>query len=107
MTAWPPAALVESVRLANPSAAVDPDVHTPERVAAYLRGLGYRLLAAFETFDVWGDDDIQVIVPLATEREYRHRVGLLATALANEYDTGELGILTAIANQTIKETNHA
>lgn len=111
MTAWPPAALVESLRLASPSAAVDPDVHTPERVKAHLAGLGLEENRNHRSFSIWvhgARPELEVLVPLFVDfPEYTRHVGVLAATLANAYDAGELGILAAIANQTTKESDHA
>lgn len=96
-----------SLRLVSPSTAVDPEVHTPERVKAYLAGLGFRLVdesAVRATFEVWGCDEFNLVIQtIPTAPDYRKTLGHLASVLADEYGTGELGILAAIANQTETE----
>lgn len=101
---WPPAALVASLRLAQPGDAVDPAVHTPERVTAYLRSLGFAERHAARTRAIWArdvnPDGFRVHVPLVPSApDYARRLGIAAGMLADEYGTGEIAILTAIANQ--------
>jgi hypothetical protein len=112
---WPPASLVMSLRLDRPGMAVDPTVHTPERVNAYLASRGFARVANKQQFTAWtppGDQEIRArwamdacdgrwafVVPTGTYGDYRARIGKLAMFLAGEDGTGELAILTAIANQ--------
>lgn len=98
---WPTAQLVESLRLVSPSSAVDPAVHTPRRVANALAALGFTPVTAQRTFQVWRGRGLELRVALIpTAPDYCKSVGNVASVLADEYDTGELGILTIIANHT-------
>lgn len=91
-----------SLRLEWPSirAAVDPEVHTGARVVAYLEARGW-----VKEFDrrgggVWQNVDLgrSVFVPMETGFEdWDKRMAELACSLAYAYDSGELGVLAAIA----------
>lgn len=90
-----------SLRLEQPSAAVDPWMHTPERVRAYLVARGWHLVAEREAYDVWqhghGQPSAAVIVPTKPgASDYAKRLGIALGDLARHYDTGELQVLTDI-----------
>lgn len=89
------------LRLASPSAAVDPAVHTPQRVRAYLAAGGWEVAEGGRVAELWrlvALPDRQVLVPLIpTAPDYAKVLGALATDLAERYSVGELGILADIA----------
>jgi hypothetical protein len=86
-----------SLRLASPYMAVDPAVHTPERVAAYLTARGWRQREAEPGFWDLGGLETVLVHRVATASDYAGRTGLLASDLASIYKTGELQILADIA----------
>jgi hypothetical protein len=86
-----------SLRLASPYLAVDPTVHTPERVAAYLTARGWRQREAEPGFWDLGGLETVFVHRVATASDYARRTGLLASDLASIYKTGELQILADIA----------
>jgi hypothetical protein len=86
-----------SYRLASPSKPVDPAVHTPERVAAYLTARGWRQRAKERSlWDLDGRETVHVHA-VATASDYVGRTGLLVSDLAAIYGTGELQVLADIA----------
>lgn len=85
-----------SFRLASPSTAVDPAVHTPERVAAYLTARGWARRAKGPLWDLGGLETVHVH-NTATAPDYVKRTGLLVSDLASIYKTGELQVLADIA----------
>lgn len=85
-----------SYRLASPYLAVDPTVHTPGRVAAYLTARGWRQRTAEPGFWDLGNQETVFVHRVATASDYAGRVGLLASDLASIYKTGELQILADI-----------
>lgn len=92
-----------SLRLDHPSAAVNRAVHTPGRVTAHLRALGFEAYSTRRTASCWAHgtrpDDFFVSVPLIpTASDYCGRVGILAAMLADKYGTGELQVLADIAD---------
>jgi Family of unknown function (DUF6205) len=112
---WPSASLVSSLRLTIPAAAVDQTVHAPGRVAAYLASRGFVQVWDDDRLTAWvppGDAELRArwamdavdgrwafIIPAMPHTDYRARIGKLVQFLAAEDETGELAILTAIANQ--------
>lgn len=85
-----------SYRLASPSKAVDPAVHTPERVAAYLTARGWQ--PRLKERNLWDLRTEQTVFVhgVATASDYAVRTGLLVSDLAAIYGTGELQILADI-----------
>ncbi len=90
-----------SLRLAHPADAVDPGVHTPERVRAHLRRLGWAREAGGRTAELWhpvGAPGPRVTVPLIpTAPDYAKRLGFLVSDLADLYGPGQLVVLASIA----------
>jgi hypothetical protein len=90
-----------SLRLERPSAAVDPEVHTPQRVRAYLAAGGWEVAEGGRVAELWrlaAVHDRQVTVPLIpTAPDYAKVLGMLATDLAKRYSVGELRVLAEIA----------
>jgi hypothetical protein len=89
-------AIARSFRLAHPFMAVDPAVHTPERVAAYLTARGWQQRENERGFWDLGDDETVFVHRVATASDYAGRTGLLVSDLASIYKTGELGVLADI-----------
>lgn len=93
-------AAARSLRLDRPSQAVDPAAHTPARVLAYLRGLGWVREGGAEIAELWRDPESgqRVTVSLhPNASDYAKTVGFLASDLATLRGTGELQILSEIA----------
>lgn len=90
-------AIACAFRLAHPFMAVDPAVHTPERVAAYLTARGWQQRENERGFWDLGDDETVFVHRVATASDYAGRTGLLVSDLASIYKTGELGVLADIA----------
>lgn len=90
-----------SLRLVRPSAAVDPEVHTPQRVRAYLAAGGWEVAEGGRVAELWrlaAVHDRQLLVPLIpTSANYAKALGSLATDLADRYSVGELRVLAEIA----------
>ncbi len=90
-----------SLRLARPADAVDPAVHTPERVRARLERLGWTWEGGGRVAEIWhphADVDRKVAVALIpTAPDYAKVTGLLASDLAELYGVGELQVLAGIA----------
>ena len=94
-------AAARSLRLAQPSQAVDPAVHTPGRVRCYLKARGWHLIAERETYDLWqlGHEQMANAVCVPTKpraSDYRKRLGIALGDLAQQYETGELAVLADI-----------
>ena len=90
-----------SLRLARPSQAVDPAVHTPGRVRCYLKAHGWHLIAERETYDMWqlGREQMANAICVPTKpqaSDYRKRLGIALGDLAQQYETGELAVLADI-----------
>lgn len=86
-----------SFRLVHPFMAVDPAVHTPERVGAYLAARGWR--RRVKEYNFWDLDTRKTVFVHreATASDYASRTGLLVSDLASIYKTGELQVLADIA----------
>lgn len=94
-------AAARSLRLATPSEAVDPAVHTPGRVRCYLKAHGWHLIAERETYDLWqlGHEQMANAICVPTKpaaSDYRKRLGITLGDLAQQYETGELQVLADI-----------
>lgn len=94
-------AAARSLRLASPSQAVDPAVHTPGRVRCYLKARGWHLIAERETYDLWqlGHEQMANAICVPTKpqaSDYRKRLGIALGDLAQQYETGELAVLADI-----------
>jgi len=96
------AALAEarSLCLAHPADAVDPERHTPERVRAHLRRLGWVREGGGRVAELWhpaGTPEQRVTVPLIpTAPGYAKVLGFLVSDLADLYGPGQLVVLAAI-----------
>ncbi len=97
--------LARSLRLEWPSvrAAVNPDVHTPARTVAYLKGRGWVKDWERRGGEDWHDQPDRdgkmryVFVPLETGFvDWDKRMAMLVRDLADAYGTGELGVLADI-----------
>ncbi len=91
---------VRSLRLDRPSQAVDPAVHTPAQVLAYLRELGWEREGGADIAELWRDpvSGQRVTVSLHPDApDYARRMGELASDLATLHGMGELQILAEIA----------
>lgn len=91
-----------SFRLAEPRSAVDPQVHTPQRIAAYLVARGWEPWSQKDRYwiggeAVHGEQALVFVPPKATASDYAKRVGFLVKDLADEYGQGELQVLADIA----------
>jgi hypothetical protein len=90
-----------TLRLARPSAAVDPEVHAPQRVRAYLAAGGWEVAEGGRVAELWrlaAAPDRQLLVPLIpTSANYAKALGALAAELADRYSVGELRVLAEIA----------
>lgn len=84
-------------RLAKPFEAVDPAVHTPARVYAYLSARGWQQRPKQYGFWDLGNDETVFVHRVATASDYAGRTGLLVSDLAAIYGTGELQVLADIA----------
>lgn len=88
------------LRLARPSAAVDPAVHTPQRVRAYLAAGGWEVAEGGRVAELWhlaALPDRQLLVPLIPSApDYAKVLGILASDLAERYSVGELRVLADI-----------
>lgn len=92
-----------SYRLASPSQAVDPDVHTPERVAAYLAAHGWtRRPKERGLWDSVDGNDTVLAAPVVAA-DYVKRTGLLVSDLAAIYGTGELQVLADITETEVPD----
>lgn len=92
-----------SFRLASPSTAVNPEVHTPERVAAYLTARGWvRRPKDRNLWDLADGSETVHVHSVADAPDYAKRTGLLVSDLASIYGTGELQVLA-----DIEEAGHA
>lgn len=86
------------LRLVSPEKAVDPKVHTPEKIRRYLQAHGWTPVGQsefyWETFEPYRIE----FVPNGTEEHdtYTYYVGWLASVLVADRDTGELQILAEI-----------
>ena len=93
-------AAARSLRLAQPSQAVDPAVHTPQRVRAYLAAGGWEVAEGGRVAELWhlaALPDRQVLVPLIPSApDYAKVLGILASDLAERYGVGELRVLADI-----------
>lgn len=91
---------LRSLRLAHPGDAVDPQVHTPGRVRAYLAATGWQVGAGGRVAEFWhraDSRDLQVLVPLIpTAPDYARALGMLAADLADRFGGGELQVLAEI-----------
>lgn len=90
-----------ALRLASPSEAVDPSVHTPGRVRCYLKARGWHLIAERETYDMWqlGHEQMANAICVPTKpaaSDYHKRLGIALGDLAQQYGTGELAVLADI-----------
>jgi hypothetical protein len=87
-----------SLRLARPSEAVDPAVHAPERIAAYLTARGWSPCDRFGPH--WTSDEHPDMIlhahRIATAADYLKRTGLLVSDLAELGGCGELQVLSDI-----------
>jgi hypothetical protein len=93
------AEFARTLRLGRPSAAADPAVHTPERIAAYLTARGWSQRRDIPW--LWDRDGNPTKESVHVHQEpsasdYAKRVGLLAQDLASVYETGELQVLADI-----------
>lgn len=87
-----------SLRLGHPSEAVDPAVHTPERIAAYLTTRGWSECDRFGHHwitDEW-PEVVLTVHTVASAADYAKRTGLLAKDLADLEGCGELQVLADI-----------
>ncbi len=89
--------LARSHRIASPSKAVDPTVHTPERIAAYLIARGWRPRPGSRNLWDLRDEETVHVHHAATASDYLGRTGLLVSDLASAYGQGELQVLADIA----------
>lgn len=93
---------LRSLRLARPSEAVDPDVHTPERIGAYLTARGWTVTTPGVLASFWGHPEHpgrseRLLVPASNRgSDYARRVGELVSDLAGLYGVGELQALADI-----------
>lgn len=88
-----------SLRLARPSEAVDPTVHNPERIAAYLTARGWSECDRFGHHwisDQW-PEVVLTVHTVAGASDYLKRTGILVTDLADLEGCGELQVLADIA----------
>lgn len=90
-------ALARTYRLASPSEAVDPLVHSPARVYAYLAARGWRQRAKQYGFWDLGERETVFVHRVAAASDYAGRTGLLVSDLAAIYAAGELQVLADIA----------
>lgn len=90
-----------SLRLAHPAGAVDPERHTPERVRAHLKRLGWVREGGGRVAELWhpvGAPGPRVTVPLIpTAPGYAKVLGFLVSDLAGLYGPGQLAVLADIA----------
>jgi hypothetical protein len=91
-----------SLRLAKPSEAVDPAVHTPERIAAYLTARGWSPCDRLGPHWISDEhpDAVLHVHRVATAVDYPKRVGLLVSDLAEMDGAGELQVLADIEAAT-------
>lgn len=77
-------------------AAIDPEVHTPAKVRAYLAANGWRQTDPIR--DYWNRRDVTVAVPQKpTAPDYTKRLAMYVQTIATVHETGELGVLAGIA----------
>lgn len=102
---------LRTLRLRLPDEAIVPDVHTPERIDAYLRGRGWRVATPGVTAYIWEHPDhpkretdrhsTRLFMPTSNRgSDYGRRISILASDLAAIYGVGELQVLADIAAST-------
>lgn len=95
------AAAERAVRLGCVAAAVDPAVHTPQRVIAHLERLGWVREGGGRVAELWrqpGEQALRVTVPLVPDSpDYEKVLGFLVSDLARAHGVGELQVLKDIA----------
>lgn len=88
-------------RLEHPADAVNPYVHTPQRVIAYLRSLGWVREGGAEIAEMWrhpDDPQRQVMLSLHPHAvDYARVTGFLASDIASSLGVGEAQVLADIA----------
>lgn len=106
-------ARLRTLRLRLPDEAIVPEVHTPERVDAYLRARGWRVATPGVTAYIWEHPDHpangsdrhskRLFMPTSNcGTDYGRRISILVSDLAAIYDMGELQILADIAASTVE-----
>lgn len=98
------AATERALRLGCVAAAVDPAVHTPQRVTAHLEQLGWTREGGGRLAELWrqpGEQARRVTVPLIPDSpDYEKVLGFLVSDLARAHGVGEVQVLKDIAEAT-------
>ena len=90
-----------AIRLGCVAAAIDPAVHTPERVTAHLGRLDWIREGGGRIAELWrqpGEQALRVTVPLIPDgSDYERVLGFLVSDVARAHGVGELQVLKDIA----------